>query len=47
MRGLLPVMLIGLGIYVVRGYIFKPKAEADHMVTSRTPGELCIDAIAL
>jgi hypothetical protein len=26
-RGLLPVMLIGLGIYVLRGYIFKPKPE--------------------
>lgn len=24
-RGLLPVMLIGLGVYVLRGYIFKPK----------------------
>ena len=27
-RGLLPVMLIGLGIYVLRGYIFKPKTDA-------------------
>ena len=27
MRGLLPVMLIGLGVYVLRGYIFKPKAD--------------------
>jgi hypothetical protein len=26
-RGLLPLMLIGLGIYVLRGYIFKPKVE--------------------
>lgn len=26
-RGLLPLMLIGLGIYVLRGYIFKPKTE--------------------
>jgi hypothetical protein len=25
MRGLLPAMLIGLGIYILRGYIFKPK----------------------
>jgi len=24
MRGLLPAMLIGLGIYILRGYIFKP-----------------------
>lgn len=28
-RGLLPLMLIGLGIYVLRGYIFKPKAEGS------------------
>ena len=27
MRGVLPLMLIGLGIYILRGYIFKPKAE--------------------
>jgi len=27
MRGILPVMLIGLGIYILRGYIFKPKAD--------------------
>src|SRR5438876_10324703 len=26
MRGILPVMLIGLGIYVLRGYIFKRKS---------------------
>ncbi|MEJ7849588.1 MAG: hypothetical protein WKF92_16010 [Pyrinomonadaceae bacterium] len=26
-RGLLPLMLIGLGVYVLRGYIFKPKGE--------------------
>jgi hypothetical protein len=29
MRAILPVMLIGLGIYVLRGYIFKPKAEGS------------------
>lgn len=28
MRGLLPAMLIGFGIYILRGYIFKPK-DAD------------------
>lgn len=28
MRGLLPAMLIGLGIYILRGYIFKPKDDA-------------------
>ena len=27
MRGFLPLMLIGLGIYILRGYIFKPKTE--------------------
>lgn len=27
MRGLLPLMLIGLGIYILRSYIFKPKTE--------------------
>src|SRR5215213_10132431 len=27
MRGLLPAMLIGLGIYILRGYIFKPKTD--------------------
>lgn len=28
-RGLLPLMLIGLGVYVLRGYIFKPKADSS------------------
>jgi len=28
-RALLPVFLIGLGIYLLRGYIFKPKPAAD------------------
>src|SRR5215213_5565367 len=27
MRGFLPLMLIGLGIYILRGYIFKPKSD--------------------
>jgi TM2 domain-containing membrane protein YozV len=27
MRGLLPLALIGLGIYILRGYIFKPKSD--------------------
>ena len=26
MRGIMPLLLIALGIYVLRGYIFKPKA---------------------
>ncbi len=29
MRGLLPIFLIGLGIYLLRGYIFKPKSTGD------------------
>lgn len=28
-RALMPVMLIGLGIYVLRGYIFKPKPDTS------------------
>ena len=28
-RALMPVILIGLGIYLLRGYIFKPKAAAS------------------
>lgn len=28
-RGLVPLMLIGLGIYLLRGYIFKPRVEED------------------
>jgi len=29
MRGLLPLVLIGLGIYLLRGYIFRRKSEND------------------
>ena len=29
MRGILPLMLIGLGIYILRGYIFKPKTDGQ------------------
>ena len=29
MRGLMPAMLIGLGIYILRGYIFKPREEEN------------------
>lgn len=29
MRGILPLFLIGLGIYLLRGYIFKPKTAED------------------
>jgi hypothetical protein len=30
MRAIMPIMLIGLGIYVIRGYIFKPKAQSSY-----------------
>lgn len=29
MRALVPALLIGLGIYILRGYIFKPKTDAN------------------
>ncbi len=29
MRGILPLMLMGLGFYLLRGYIFKPKQEEN------------------
>jgi hypothetical protein len=29
MRGLLPLLLIGLGVYILRGYIFKPKSDSE------------------
>lgn len=32
MRGLLPAMLIGLGIYILRGYVFKPSAAESEAV---------------
>jgi hypothetical protein len=37
MRGILPIMLIGLGIYVLRGYIFKPRVQAPAWADSPTP----------
>ena len=37
MRGLLPLGLIGLGIYVLKGYIFKPKVEEEIRWSSRQP----------
>lgn len=30
MRGVLPVLLIGFGIYLLRDYVFKPKADAPN-----------------
>lgn len=42
MRGLLPVLLIGLGLYILRNYIFKPKETAadynDFSTRNDTPG---------
>ena len=35
LRGVLPLMLIGLGIYVIKGYIFKPKAEEPKWSSSQ------------
>jgi hypothetical protein len=37
MRGLLPLMLIGLGAYLLRGYIFKRKAPETTHWSSREP----------
>ncbi len=37
MRGLLPLMLIGLGIYLLKGYIFKPKVVEETQWSSRQP----------
>ncbi len=34
MRGILPILLIGLGIYVLKGYIFKPRAEVPRWADS-------------
>jgi hypothetical protein len=34
MRAILPIVLIGLGIYVIRGYIFKPKVQNSYGAAS-------------
>lgn len=31
MRALFPIMLIGLGVYILRGYVFKPNVEASQV----------------
>ncbi len=48
MRGLMPAMLIGLGIYILRGYIFKPSAEKDRWedFDSARPAPLFVTAKA-
>lgn len=45
MRGLMPLMLIGLGIYVIRGYIFKPKSETP--AWSPTQSDVSVTSFAL
>lgn len=37
MRGLLPILLIGLGIYVLRGFIFKKRENVETEWSSRQP----------
>ncbi|MFN6964215.1 MAG: B-box zinc finger protein [Pyrinomonadaceae bacterium] len=42
-RGILPLMLIGLGIYLIRGYIFKPRSpfgRAEYSGETSFSGEL-------
>lgn len=45
-RGLMPAMLIGLGVYILRGYIFKPKDEVNNWVDfdSARPAPLFVSA---
>ena len=46
MRGLMPAMLIGLGIYILRGYIFKPGPEESRWsdFDSAKPAPLFVSA---
>lgn len=46
MRGLLPIMLIGLGIYILRGYIFKPARKAEDGFDASTPSPVFVSALA-
>jgi hypothetical protein len=39
MRGLLPVLLIGLGFYILRSYIFKPKDSVPDYTDFSTPNK--------
>ena len=36
MRGILPVLLIGLGIYLLRDYVFKSKRSAQNQINSES-----------
>lgn len=47
-RGLLPLMLIGLGVYVLRGYIFKPKTDAEPYLKydGNTPAPTFVSALS-
>lgn len=48
LRGILPVLLVGLGIYLLRDYVFKPKTgEEDYALEDGAPqfaGALAADA---
>ena len=48
MRGLLPAMLIGLGIYILRGYIFRTKTQEQKVVDfdSVKPAPLFVSAMS-
>jgi hypothetical protein len=46
LRALLPIFLIGLGIYVLRGYIFKPKPAADRWRTYDSGSPAFVTAMA-
>jgi len=45
MRGLLPVMLIGLGIYILRGYIFKPARDVGNDFYASEPSPVFVSAL--
>lgn len=46
-RGFVPLMLIGLGIYILRGYIFKPRSEEQRWRGYDSAGESATFATAL
>ncbi len=37
MRGILPVLLVGLGVYLLRDYVFKPKTSDDFAIENGAP----------
>ncbi|MGI8883825.1 MAG: hypothetical protein ACR2IA_06235 [Pyrinomonadaceae bacterium] len=47
MRGILPVMLIGLGIYLLRDYVFKSKKSGENQINeSRTTAPDFVSALS-